>query len=78
MENVSTTRLGVAALILAMQFGSVSIASAQQASAPTAVTQAAVFPAEAPFLAENDAAMTKMMGDMAAAPTATSTATSWP
>lgn len=69
MENVSTTRLGVAALILAMQFGSVSIASAQQASAPTAVTQAAVFPAEAPFLAENDAAMTKMMGDMAAAPT---------
>lgn len=68
MRNDGSIQLAMAGLALAFLFGPVSPASAQQAPVPHG-TGLAVQAAEAPFLAENDAAMTTMMEAMAVAPT---------
>ncbi len=62
-------------LALALAFGSASLASAQDVSPPASAAgqpgaaARADLAAEAPYLAENDRAMTKMMKDMAVTPT---------
>jgi uncharacterized protein (DUF305 family) len=60
------------AIAVAFAIGSLSLAWAQDLSRPAAGTPIAVTQnetaAEAPFLRENDAAMTKMMNDMAVKP----------
>jgi hypothetical protein len=61
----SSIRASIAALIVAIQFGLVLPVAAQDATRLSSGDRQA---AEAPFLAENDAAMAKMMGAMAVKP----------
>jgi len=72
---VLQTRSSIHPLALAMTLGAASFALAQAAPSPTAaegqhrVEAQAGLAAEAPYLAENTRAMTKMMNDMAVKPT---------
>jgi hypothetical protein len=64
--------IGAVALAIGLAIGSAFLASAHDGSQPApeiCLTPAADDGAEAPFLAENDAAMKKMMSDMTVTPT---------
>jgi hypothetical protein len=64
--------IGAVALAIGLAIGSAFLASAYDGSQPApdiCTTPAADVGAEAPFLAENDAAMKKMMNDMTVTPT---------
>ena len=64
--------IGAVTLAVAGATGAAFLASADEASQPgpeICVTPATDLGAEAPFLAENDAAMKRMMSDMTVAPT---------
>lgn len=67
-------------LAIGLATGAAFLASARDGSHPgpdICATPASDVAGEAPFLTENDAAMKKMMDDMAVNPTATSMPISW-
>ena len=69
MRSFHPIRQVVAGLLLVGYLGSISSALADEAASAPGIEQGATHPAEAPFLAENDATMTRMMESMAVPPT---------
>ena len=61
--------MAVIATLAAVALSSAALAFAQDASSPSQAPSSPALQAEAPYLTENDAAMTKMMNDMAVKPT---------
>jgi uncharacterized protein (DUF305 family) len=61
--------MAVIATLAAVALSSAALAFAQDTSSPSQAPSSSALQAEAPYLTENDAAMTKMMNDMAVKPT---------